>query len=426
MNFLEGADLLHQWIASAGIHGRTGALVFLFTGLALLTIVCTLVWVIARIAMIKIVRTTVTRTQATWDDKLFEFKVFRGLTFIVIAVITAKAVPVLFSNFPDWIKLASGLSRVYIILSVMFAVNAILNSIVAILESSEKLRDKPIRSYKQVAKIIFYLVGFVLILAIALGESPLYVLGGFGAVTAVLILVFRDPILGFVASVQMSAIDLVRIGDWIQVDKFGADGEVIEINLTTVKVRNWDMTISLVPSYALVSDSFKNWRGMQMSDGRRIKRHILINISSVRFCDEELYSKLLLLERIRPFLEARHQQVEAFNTENQVNKDVLLNGRRMTNIGIFRMYAQKYIEENPKINLEMTYMVRQLQSTENGVPIEIYAFAHDKKWEHFEEVTADIFDHILAAVPYFELEIFQNPSGSDMRGLHRSLREETP
>ncbi|MFN9801539.1 MAG: mechanosensitive ion channel family protein, partial [Bacteroidota bacterium] len=181
-------------------------------------------------------------------------------------------------------------------------------------------------------------------------------LGGFGAVTAVLILVFRDPILGFVASVQMSAIDLVRIGDWITVEKYGADGEVMEINLTTVKVRNWDMTITLVPSYALVSDSFKNWRGMQESAGRRIKRHILINISSIRFCDEALYNRLLTLERIRPYLKSRHADIREYNEQHQIDKSVLLNGRHMTYIGIFRLYATKFIEENPRINLSMTYM----------------------------------------------------------------------
>jgi len=426
MNLHEWADILREWLYGLGLGGRNGAIWFLSVGLATVAAVCLLLWVVFRQVLIRFVRRLVLRTEATWDDKLFEHKVFRGLTMILIAILIAKSVHVLFRDFPNWIRLVSDVSRIYIILSVMFAVNAILNSIVSILEHTETFRDKPVRSYKQVAKIVFYLIGFVLILAIVLGESPLYILGGFGAVTAVLILVFRDPILGFVASVQMSAIDLVRIGDWITVEKYGADGEVTEINLTTVKVRNWDMTITLVPSYALVSDSFKNWRGMQESAGRRIKRHILINISSIRFCDEALYNRLLTLERIRPYLKSRHADIREYNEQHQIDKSVLLNGRHMTNIGIFRLYATKYIEENPRINLSMTYMVRQLQPNENGLPIEIYVFTYDKKWEQFEEVMSDLFDHLLAAVPFFDLEVFQSPGGSDMRGIRRTISQESP
>jgi len=417
MNFHEWADSLHAWIVSFDIDGRQAAIWFFFSGVAFLFALCVVVWLFSRMILARVVKHLVARTEATWDDKLFNPKVFRGITFILISILISRAVPVLFRDFPNWINLAASLSKVYVILTVMFAVNAILNSIVSILEHTESLGDKPVRSYKQVAKIIFYLIGFILILAIALGQSPVYILGGFGAITAVMLLIFRDPILGFVASVQMSAIDLVRIGDWISVDKYGADGEVVEINLTTVKVRNWDMTITLVPSYALVSDSFKNWRGMRESAGRRIKRHILINMSSIRFCDDVLFTKLLSLERIRPHLLTRAADIAQFNERHQVDKSVLLNGRHMTNIGIFRLYAMKFIEENPRINLGMTYMVRQLQPTGNGLPIEIYVFSSEKKWEVYEDITSDLFDHLLAAVPFFELEVFQSPSGSDMRSL---------
>jgi miniconductance mechanosensitive channel len=235
-----------------------------------------------------------------------------------------------------------------------------------------------------------------------------------------MLLIFRDPILGFVASVQMSAVDLIRIGDWITVEKYGADGEVMEINLTTIKVRNWDMTVTIVPSYAIVSESFKNWRGMEESEGRRIKRHINIKISSVKFCDDILYKKLLKIERIQEYLQTKQQEIEEFNKETAVDKSVLVNGRHMTNIGVFRAYAEKYLEQNPLINKNMTFMVRQLQPTENGLPIEVYAFSVEKELEKFEVVAADIFDHLLAAVPYFDLEIFQSPSGSDMRAALRN------
>lgn len=382
-----------------------------------LIVVCFLIWFFSRIIIIRFVKRIVRRSTATWDDMLYKFKVFRSLSFIVMAFVIGAVVPVMFRDFPNWREMAIAAAKVYIVLSFMFAINALLNAILGILEGVESLKDKPLRSYKQVAKILFYLVGFVLILAIVVNQSPVYILTGFGAVTAVFLLIFRDPILGFVASIQMSAIDLVRVGDWITVDKYGADGDVIEINLTTIKVQNWDMTITIVPSYAIVSESFKNWRGMQESPGRRIKRFINIKISSIKFCDEELFQRLLNVERIQEYLKQRDTEIAEFNRNNKVNKEVLINGRHMTNIGIFRVYAEKYLEQNPNINNDMTFVVRQLQATEHGLPLEIYAFSKLKDFENFEKVAADIFDHLLAAVPYFDLEIFQSPSGSDMQKL---------
>lgn len=417
MNLQEITIWLRQILMSNGLHGSTMALSYLIISLSVLSLVCFLVWTIARLIIIRVVKKLVTKTATTWDDKLFQYRVFRSLSFILIAIIIARAVPFIFIDYPNWREVAIAASRIYIVLSVMFAVNAILNAIVGVLEETPDLKDKPIRSYKQVAKIVFYLVGFVLILAIALGQSPLYILGGFGAVTAVLILIFRDPILGFVASIQMSAVDLIRVGDWITVDKYGADGEVIEINLTTIKVRNWDMTVTIVPSYAIVSESFRNWRGMEESEGRRIKRHINIKMSSIRFVDESLFNRLLKVERVSGYLKEKQGEIEMYNREKGVDKSALLNGRHLTNIGVFRKYAERYLEQNPNINTEMTFMVRQLQPTEHGLPIEVYAFSKEKQLESFEGVAADIFDHLLAAVPFFDLEIFQSPSGSDMRSL---------
>lgn len=356
--------------------------------------------------------------------KLAQFKVFRAWSFVVIAYVFHYATPHIFIGLPStqsFVKLAVDVS---IIITFLMAINATLNAIVAILEGTEEYSDKPIRSYKQVATIVLSIIALVLILAILLGESPLYILGGFGAVTAVVLLIFRDALLGFVASVQMSAIDLVRIGDWIAMDKYGADGTVTEINLTTVKVRNWDMTFTLIPSYALVSESFKNWRGMLDGNGRRIKRHISINISSVKFIDEDLYEKLLQLDSIRDALINRQSNINDYNNAKNVNRKVLLNGKHMTNIGIFRLYAQTFLTDNSHINTQMTFMVRQLQPTETGIPLEIYAFSKDKTWENYEAITADIFDHLLAAIPYFELEVFQDPSGSDMRTLTNQSRQE--
>lgn len=415
MDFLLWSDQIRNFLSARGIEENQMHLLHSLIGLTMLAAGSFLIWAITRMVIIRIVRRIVTRTKVEWDDQLFHYKVFRTLSLILIAVLITIAIPTIFRDYPKWSAFALIAAKIYIVLSVMFSINAILNAIVGILENTEHYRDKPLRSYKQVTKIVFYIIGFVLILAIVLNESPLYIFTGFGAVTAILLLIFRDPILGFVASVQMSAIDLVRVGDWISVDKYGADGQVMEINLTTIKVRNWDMTVTIVPSYAIVSESFKNWRGMEESEGRRIKRHLNIKISSIRFCDDELFNRLLKIERIRPYLLDRQEEIRRYNQEKQVDKSVLVNGRHMTNIGIFRLYAEKYLEQNPLINKEMTFMVRQLQPTENGLPIEIYAFSLEKELEKFEGVAADIFDHLLASVPYFDLEIFQSPSGSDMR-----------
>lgn len=424
MNFTPLSDDLRDFLRGHGIYGDALYLTHFVIGLLGLAAVCLLVWAITRLIIITFVKRVVTKTKIGWDDQLFHHKVFRSLALIFIAVIITSAVPAVFRDYPKWEKVALIASKIYIVLSVMFAVNSILNAIVAILESTDRYRDKPVRSYKQVTKIVFYLLGFVMILAIVIDQSPLYIFTGFGAVTAILLLIFRDPILGFVASVQMSAVDLVRIGDWITVERYGADGEVMEINLTTIKVRNWDMTVTIVPSYAIVSESFKNWRGMEESEGRRIKRHINIKISSVKFCDDQLYNRLLRIERIREYLQTKQKEIEAFNNQTGIDKTLLVNGRHMTNIGIFRVYAEQFLEQNPLINKNMTFMVRQLQPTENGLPIEVYAFSVEKELEKFEVVAADIFDHLLAAVPYFDLEIFQSPSGSDMRGAIRTDNKE--
>lgn len=424
MNFIEISTWIRSILQQAFFEGTKLAYAHLIIGLALLSIYCFLIWFVSRLIIIRVVKRIVRRSTSTWDDMFYRYKVFRSIAFIIIAFAIQRAVPILFVDFPNWQNVAQIGADIYVVLSIMFAFNALLNAILGILETIDSLKDKPLKSYKQVTKIVFYLVGLVFILAIIIGQSPIYILTGFGAVTAVFLLIFRDPILGFVASIQMSVLDLVRIGDWITVEKYGADGEVIEISLTTIKVQNWDMTITVVPSYAIVSESFKNWRGMQESDGRRIKRHLNIKISSIKFADDPMLDRLKKVERIRTYLEARDQDIKSYNSSNQVDKTVLINGRHMTNIGIFRVYAETYLEENPNINTSMTVMVRQLQATEHGLPLEIYAFSKKKQFEEFEKVAADIFDHLFAAVPIFELEIFQSPSGSDMKRWISDLNEE--
>lgn len=423
MNFQEISDWIRQLLREAHFSNKDAATAHLLIGLVALFLLCFVFWAVSRFIIIRYVKNIVRKSTSKWDDQLYKFRVFRGIAFIIIAITIVKAVPVLLTDFPNWKEAILIVSKVYVVLSIMFAINSLLNALLAILEAVDSLKDKPLRSYKQVAKIVFYMVGFVMMLAIIFDQSPVYILGGFGAVTAVLLLIFKDPILGFVASIQMSAIDLVRIGDWISVDKYGADGEVVEINLTTIKVQNWDMTITIVPSYAIVSESFKNYRGMQESDGRRVKRHLNIKISSIKFIDEKLFEKLLHVERISDFLKERKKEIDDYNNSNSVDKSVLINGRHMTNIGVFREYAETYLKQNPNINTEMTVIVRQLLATEHGIPLEVYAFSKFKDFDNFEKNAADIFDHLLAAVPFFELEIFQSPSGSDMNmiGVNRVI-----
>jgi miniconductance mechanosensitive channel len=421
MNFKLWSQQLEHWLRGYNFEGDKLNFTHLAVSLGFLILLSCGVWLLTRMVISLGMRASMSKRRTEWHNRFSQFKVFRAWSFVIIAYVFRAAFPFMFIGLPMWGAIAKTVIDVAIIITFLQALNATMNAIVAQLESTEEYSDKPIRSYKQVATIVFTIVAFILILAILMGESPLYILGGFGAITAVVLLIFKDALLGFVASVQMSAIDLVRIGDWIAMDKYGADGRVTEINLTTVKVQNWDMTMTLIPSYALVSESFKNWRGMFESDGRRIKRHISVNIASVKFIDDRLHEKLLKLDLIRDELVRRQNEINEHNTNKNPNRDVLLNGRHMTNIGVFRLYAQAYLTHNPNINTEMTYLVRQLQPTETGIPIEIYVFTLDKTFINYEAIAADIFDHLLAAIPYFELEVFQDPAGSDMRTFTRPL-----
>lgn len=409
----KGIEQIELWLKGFAFSSSWFPYIKLLVLLAALSVVCALAWWLGRALLKTVVHRFVTSTKVTWDDILFERRFFRSLAHIIPALLVERAAASVFADFPNWIPVVTSLAQVSIVVMVLISVNSLFNAIADILQEVPYLRDKPIRSYTQLTKIIFFIIGFILIIAILIGRSPIYILGGFGAATAVLVLLFKDTILGFVASVQMSAVDLVRMGDWITVEKYNSDGEVIEINLTSVKVKNWDMTISIIPSYALIQDSFKNWRGMQVSGGRRIKRHINVKISSIRFVDEELYQRLLKVELIRSYLEQRQTEINEYNAGNLIDKSELINGRHMTNIGVFRVYAETFLAANPNINTEMTFMVRHLQPSDSGLPVEIYGFTYHKKWEQYERVMADIFDHLLAAIKSFDLEVFEAPTGSD-------------
>jgi miniconductance mechanosensitive channel len=299
----------------------------------------------------------------------------------------------------------------------LLVINSILLSFNEIYKSLPVAKNRPIKGYVQVVQILLYSIAIILIISILRGKPATGLLASLGAMAAVLILVFKDTILGFVASIQLSANKMVQIGDWISMPKHNADGTVTEITLNTVKVQNWDRTISTIPTYALVSDSFGNWRGMEESGGRRIKRHISIDMKSVKFCTPEMLTRFKKINSLKEYIEKTENEIEKFNEENNIDNEIVVNGRRMTNLGTFRKYLEAYLRNHPMIHNDMTFLVRQLQPTEKGIPLEIYVFGKDQRWGYYESIQADIFDHILAVIPEFDLRIFQNPSGEDFKSL---------
>ena len=298
------------------------------------------------------------------------------------------------------------LLNIYGDLITIWILRSLLHAVRSYLRSLESFKDKPIDSYIQVFMIVIWVVGIVVLFSIITGREIGYFLTAMGALSAVLLLIFKDTILGFVASIQIAANDLVRIGDWVTMEKYGADGDVVEINLSTVKVQNFDKTITTIPTYNLISDSFKNWRGMAESGGRRIKRSILIQTQSIRFLEDADLTNLQRIERIADFLKERKAEIDAANAG--IDKSLAINGRNLTNLGLYRKYIENYLEKHPKINSDLTIMCRQLPTTSYGsTPLEIYAFSSDKVWKNYEHITADIFDHLLAAVSYFDLRCFE-------------------
>ena len=282
------------------------------------------------------------------------------------------------------------------------------------------MRDRPLKGLLQTLQVSLWSIGIIVVVAELLGKSPFSLLAGLGASAAILMLVFKDSIMGFVSGVQLSANDMLKVGDWITMPKYGADGIVIEVTLNTVKVRNFDNTITTIPPYLLVSDSFQNWRGMRESGGRRVKRSINIDMTSVRFCTPEMLEKYRKIQLLKDYIEQTEAVVEAYNKENGIDNEVLVNGRRQTNLGVFRAYLTAYLKSLPVVNTELNCMVRHLQPTDHGLPVELYFFSTIKDWIPYEGVQADVFDHVLAIIPEFDLRAFQSPSGSDLRRLTES------
>ncbi|MBT6127667.1 MAG: mechanosensitive ion channel [Flavobacteriaceae bacterium] len=352
------------------------------------------------------------RTKSKFDDFLVKNKIPETLSLFPPLFLLIGFLPQSLNSFP---LLQEPLASILEILGAIFTIlliRRLLNSVKDFFKTLKNFKDKPIDSYIQVIMIFVWFVGVMFIFSILSGKDIGTFLATLGALSAVILLIFKDSILGFVASIQVTVNDTVRIGDWITMKSYNADGDVIEINLSTVKVQNFDNTITSIPTYKLVSDSFVNWRGMSESGGRRIKRSLLIRVSSITFVEDQQLQELEKIERIADYIRQRKEDIEVENRANKTDKSLLLNGRNMTNIGLFRRYALDYLKNHPEINKDLTVMVRQLAPTSEGVPLEVYVFVKDKVWVNYERIMSDIFDHLLAAIPYFKLECFEYASGS--------------
>lgn len=368
--------------------------------------------------IVAFIKRLVKKTKTTLDDIFLENKVFNRLSHLVPSIIIYYTINVAIGSLEDPIVvIVRHAASIYMIIVGLSVIDSLFTALIIIYRRLPVAKNIVIKSYVQVLKIIIYLIGIVWIFSIVFSFELDKFFTGLGAFVAVLILVFKDTILGFVASIQISTGNMVKVGDWISMPKYNADGTVEDINVYTVKVRNWNKTISTIPTQYLVSESFSNWRGMEESGGRRIKRSINIDMKSVKFCDAEMIDKFGKFHIIKDYINEAVERVAKYNLENKVDDIILVNGRRLTNLGTFRKYVEAYLHNNDKIHDDMTFLVRQLQPSERGIPLEIYVFSNDQAWANYEAIQADIFDHLLAVIPEFGLKVFQDPTGDDFRKL---------
>ena len=386
-----------------------------FTYILIIFSLTILTWFISRRLLRTFFYKVSKNTKSKFDDFLLKNKVPSIIACFPPILLLFFSLDDILSKYPTGLDFIQILLEVFGALITIIFVKRLLNSIKDYLKTLSNFRDKPIDSYIQVIMIFIWFFGIMVIFSIISGKDVGTFLATLGALSAVILLIFKDTILGFVASIQVTVNDIVRIGDWITMKSYHADGDVIEINLSTVKVQNFDKTITSIPTYKLVSDSFINWRGMSESGGRRIKRSILIKVSSIKFLNDEKLTELKEIERISSYITQRKEDIEKDNKDKGVNKKLLLNGRNMTNIGLFRRYALAYLKDHPQISQDLTVMVRQLAPSPEGVPLEIYVFVKDKVWVNYEKIMSDIFDHLLAAIPTFDLECFEYTSEKSFR-----------
>lgn len=396
----ESMNQIHPWLVPA-------------SGLLLLVLVAWLVDIVVKKRLIALAKVLAGKTRATWDDVVIEHRVIERLTRIIPAAAVYFGAPLIPDLADSAVAVLQNVAMAWVALMVVMAISALLSVGNSLYERREDAHLKPIKGYIQVAKLLAWILGIILVVAALIDKSPLILLSGFGALTAVLLLVFKDTILSLVASVQLSSLDMVRVGDWIEMPQYNADGDVIDVALHTIRVQNWDKTITTIPTHKLISDSFKNWRGMSESGGRRIKRALLIDMASVRFLNADEVRHFSRFALLKEYIDTKLDELEAYNRNLDRPTDELVNLRRMTNLGTFRAYVFNYLKNHPDMNDGMTLLVRQLQPQPEGIPIEIYCFTNTTAWAEYERIQSDLFDHILAIMSEFGLRAYQRPSGSD-------------
>ena len=405
---------LHDWLLKWGMSEAGATLLTRLGDVLLVLFVALIANRVTKRVVVRGIARLAQRTTSSWDDVVMRHRVLQRVAHLVPAlVIYHFATPVL-AGYDQLTAVVRQGALIYMIVIAALAADSVVNVGIEIVRGSRLPRELPVRSIAQVLKLVVYAVTAISVLALVLGRSPLLLLSGLGAMSAVTMLVFKDTILGFVAGIQLSANRMVSRGDWIEMPKHGADGDVLDVGLTTVKVQNWDKTITTIPTYALIGESFKNWRGMAESGGRRIKRALYIDVGSIRFCDEEMLARFSKIQYIADYLKDKREEIANWNAARGVEPASLADGRHLTNVGTFRAYVVAYLRHHPMVHQDMTFLVRQLAPTEHGLPIEVYVFSRDQVWSRYEAIQADIFDHLLAVVPEFDLRVFQSPSGRDV------------
>ena len=409
-------ELITAWLLDQGVSDKYLEISALAVGLLIIVLVSTVSYYIAKNQILKIAHKLIVKTKNTWDDALIEHKVLTRLTLLLPFILILFLTPLVFPSELLLAELLVLFSKVFLTFQIARSISAMLNVSKSLYRETAKQKYLPLNSIIQVIKLAVYLVAVIVVVALVLNRSPIYLLSGLGALTAVLILVFQDTIKGLVASIQISANKMVVAGDWIELPKYGADGDVIEIGLNTVKVENFDKTITTVPTYALISDSFKNWRNMYHTGARRIKRTLIIDISSIDFYSLEKIDFLASTNLLKTYLTDKKQKLDNENkTLNQDSGVNIIDTRQLTNIGTFRAYIEMYLNQNSNIRNDLTCMVRQLSATSSGLPLELYCFANTTDWVEYEAIQADVFDHLFAIAPHFDLRVFQHPTGFDWK-----------
>ncbi len=405
---------IDEWLGSMGVNQELVADMDQYVVLGIIVIAALLIDFICRFVVLQIVDHLVKQTKATWDDILFDRKVLKNLTRIIAPVLIYLFVPIfLETESTAFLSFLLKLCQIYVIASILRFLSSLFVAIYHIYSEKEAYRYRPLKGLLQTAQILLFLIGGIMIMSILLDRTFDKLILGLGASATILMLVFRDSILGFVSGIMLSANNMLRIGDWITVPKYGADGNVIEISLNTVKVRNWDNTVTMLPPYALTNDSFQNWRGMFESGGRRIKRSVNIDMTSIRFCTPEMLDKYKKIEYVGTYVEQTEQAIKIYNEERHIDNSILVNGLRQTNLGVFRAYLSNYLKHLPNLNADMFCMVRYLPSSEMGLPVELYFFSSVTAWADYERILADVMDHVFAIIPEFDLRVFQSPTGYD-------------